>query len=311
MTSPATAVPIRSESTDSPSGILYGVAAYAWWGFAAIYFKAVRSVAPLEILAHRITWSVIILGALLLILGRRAAIIRVLRNRRAMLLLGASTCLIAVNWYTFIWAITRNHMLDASLGYFINPLVSVIFGFVFFRERLRPLETFSVFLAGVAVVWLTVAAGVVPWVALVLAVSFALYGLVRKLAAVPSMEGLAIETAFLVPFALGWLIWLASQDRLAFGSSLQIDLLLAAAGPVTAVPLVWFASAVQRLRLATVGLLQYIAPSLQFVLAVAVYHEPFGGVRMIAFALIWIAVAIYSAENLRRRRVRIPPTAAE
>jgi len=289
---------------DSLRGLLFGLAAYGWWGFAAIYFKMVGSVPPLEILAHRIVWSIIILLVLITALRRWPEATAVLRNRRAVLLLTASTLLIAVNWYTFIWAVTSNHMLDASLGYFINPLVSVVFGYAFFGERLRIWERVAVGLAAIAVIWLTLAAGVVPWIALILAVSFGLYGLVRKLAGVPSIEGLAVETAILLPVAVAYLLWRTHDGPTAFGQSMQMNLLLVAAGPVTALPLLWFATAVRELRLATVGLLQYIAPSLQFVLAVAVYHEPFGGSRLIAFVLIWIAVAIYSISNFAAYRSR-------
>lgn len=284
---------------DSLRGLLYGVAAYAWWGFAAVYFKLVEAVPPLEILAHRIVWSMVVLLGMITVLRRWPAALAVLRDRRAILLLGASTLLIAVNWYTFIWAVTSNHMLDASLGYYINPLVNVVFGFAFFRERLRKWERVSVALAALAVAWLTISAGVVPWTALVLATSFGLYGLVRKLARVSSIEGLTVETALLLPVAIAWLLWRAHSGSLAFGSSTRIDLLLIAAGPVTALPLLWFANAVRELRLATVGLLQYIAPTLQFTLAVLVYDEPFSGARAVAFVLIWTAVAIYSADNLR------------
>lgn len=294
--------PAATHSRDSLSGVLFGVAAYGWWGFAAIYFKLVRSVPPLEILAHRVVWSLVILAVLLTALRRWGAIAGIVRERRPLVWLGASTLLIAVNWYTFIWAVTRNHMLDASLGYFINPLVSVVLGRMFFAERLRRWETVSVGIAAVAVVWLTVTAGVFPWIALVLAFSFGIYGLARKKAHVSSIEGLTIETALLAPIALLYLGSLANAGTMSFGDSRTLDLLLLAAGPVTALPLLWFASAVRRLRLATVGLLQYIAPTLQFVLAVAVYDEPFGGPRMVAFLLIWIAVALYTADNLVRLR---------
>lgn len=297
-------LPAVRPAEDSLTGVLYGVAAYGWWGFATIYFKAVKAVPPLEIIAHRVIWSLVILS--LLITGlRRWALIRVLlRSRATLLWLTASALLIGINWFTFIWAVTRNHILDASLGYFINPLVSVVLGYLFFAERLRTWERVSIGLAAVAVSWLTLTAGIVPWIALVLAVTFGLYGLVRKKAHVASIEGLTIETALLVPIAILYLSWLERRGALTFGDSPRLDLLLLAAGPVTAVPLLWFASAVRRLRLATVGLLQYIAPTLQFVLAVAVYHEPFGGSRMVAFVLIWIAVAIYSFDNVRRIRAQ-------
>lgn len=278
--------------TESAKGVLFGIAAYGWWGFVAIYFKAVRHVAPLEILAHRIVWSVVVLVVIVTALRRWPALIRVAADRRAVRLLFLSTFLVAANWYVFIWAVTHDHLVDASLGYFINPLVNVLLGFVVLRERLRLLEWVSVALAAVAVTWLAVGAGIFPWISLTVAITFGLYGLVRKIAAVPSIEGLTIETAILFPIAAGYLIYRGAN----------VDLLLVASGPVTALPLIWFAAAVQRLRLATMGLLQYLSPTIQFALAVMVYDEPFGTQRLIAFTLIWCAIAIYSVANWRARR---------
>lgn len=297
-----TTTPADTKRSQAAAGVIYGVAAYAWWGFVAVYFKLVSQVPPLEILAHRVVWSVVVL--LLLIAGMRLwrSMLRVITQSSSLLWLSLSTILIAINWYTFIWAVTNDQIVQASLGYFINPLVNVVLGFVILRERLRRWETVSVTLAGVAVLWLTISSGVVPWVSLILAFSFGLYGLVRKLAGVGSIEGLTVETLLLLPIAGAYLAYRDSAGALSFGAQgLTLDLLLVAAGPVTALPLLWFASAVRRLRLATVGLLQYIAPTLQFVLAIAVYNEPFGGRRMIAFLLIWAAVAIYSADNYRHR----------
>ncbi|HEX7705728.1 MAG TPA: EamA family transporter RarD [Thermoanaerobaculia bacterium] len=291
----------QSRRREALTGVLYGIAAYGWWGVVAVYFKIVRAVPPLEILAHRIIWSVVMLVLIVAVSRRWTALRTVLVSRRSLLFLLISTILIAVNWFVFIWAITRDHMVDASLGYFINPLVNVFFGFLFLGERLRRVEWVSVAIAAVAVLWLTLGAGVFPWISLVLAGSFGLYGLVRKLARVSSIEGLTVETTFLLPLALGYLFFLARSDALAFGDERSLDLLLIAAGPITALPLIWFAAAVSRLRLATIGLLQYIAPTIQFTLAVAVYREPFGPERFIAFGLIWLAIAIYSADNFRRR----------
>lgn len=287
-------------------GVLFGVAAYGWWGFVAAYFKLVQAVDPLEILAHRIVWSVAVLLLLITALHRWKAIAAVFASRGALTYLFASTILIAVNWYVFIWAVTHSRLVEASLGYFINPLVSVLLGFLFVGERLRQGEWVSVALAAVAVAWLTLTAGLFPWISLVLAVSFGLYGLVRKLAGVTSIEGLAIETVLLLPVAVGYLLWREEAGVLAFTHGpLALDLLLIAAGPLTALPLLWFAAAVRRLRLATIGLLQYIAPTIQFLLAVVVYGEPFGSRRVVAFVLIWTAITIYSADNLRHRGRRV------
>jgi chloramphenicol-sensitive protein RarD len=294
---------LTTESTqrDSMRGLLFGLAAYGWWGFAPVYFKAIHDVLPLEILANRIVWSIVMLVIVISVMRRWPAVGTVVRDRRALLCLSASTILIAMNWYTYIWAVTSNHMIDASLGYFINPLTNVVFGHLLFHERLRRWEKVSVALATIAVLWLTIAAGVVPWIALTLAISFGLYGLVRKIARVSPIEGLAVETALLFPFALAYLIHRWHDGTIAFGHSTTLDLLLLAAGPVTALPLVWFAIAVREMRLSTVGLLQYISPTLQFLLAVVVYHEPFGGPRLVAFVMIWIAVAIYSISSFTTR----------
>jgi chloramphenicol-sensitive protein RarD len=275
--------------TDRSKGVLYGIAAYGWWGFVAIYFKAMSRVPPLEVLSHRIVWSVVMLAAVIVFMRRWNPLRAVVSDRRALRLLALSAFLVAANWYVFIWAVSHEHLLDASLGYFINPLVNVVLGFLFLGERLRPLEWVSVALAAAAVTWLAIGAGVVPWISLTVAVTFGFYGLVRKIAGVASLEGLAIETALLLPLALGYLVF----------RSTGFEPWLIASGPITALPLLWFASAVRRLRLATVGLLQYISPTLQFALAIGLYHEPFGREKLIVFLLIWCAIGIYSAANLR------------
>src|SRR5436190_4644348 len=220
-------------------------------------------------------------------------------DMRVVRILACSAVAVAINGYTYIWAVTHDRLIEASLGYFINPLVSVLLGFAFLRERLRIVEWLSIALATAAVVWLTLTAGVIPWISLTVAFSFGLYGLLRKIAGVPSLNGLTIETVILLPLAGGYLIYRAATGTIVFGhTSHAFDLLLMASGPVTAIPLLWFAAAVRRLRLATIGLLQYISPTLQFLVAVFLFHEPFDHTRMLAFALIWIAVAVYSATNV-------------
>jgi chloramphenicol-sensitive protein RarD len=284
-------------------GLLYGLAAYGFWGFVAIYFKAVKSVPALEVLAHRIVWSVVILALLLTVRLRWRAIRATFKDRQTILLLAGSTTLVAINWFTFIWSVAHDQVLQASLGYFINPLVNVLLGFLFLGERLRVGEWTSVALATAGVLWLTFSVGTLPWISLVLAFSFGFYGLLRKLARVAPLEGLAIETWILLPVSLAYLGWLWSQGTIVFAhQGLRMDLLLAAAGIVTAVPLLWFAEAVKRLRLATVGLLQYIAPTLQFLLAVLLFKEPFSVDKLVAFLFIWTAIAIYSSDNVMRLR---------
>lgn len=291
---------------ESQVGLLWGLGAYVSWGFVVLYFKAVGHVDALEVLAHRIVWSVAILGALLALRGRLRENLATAFRPRALATLLVTTVLIAINWFTFIWAVGHEQTLQASLGYYINPLVNVLLGFVFLRERHTPLRWVSVALAAAAVGVLVVQQGTVPVVALVLAFSFGFYGLLRKTMAVDALVGLAVETKLLLPLAIGWLALQASRGQMAFASGdVRTDLLLVAAGIVTAVPLLCFANAARRLDYATVGLLQYIAPSLQFVIAVRVFGEPLQPAQLTAFVLIWIALGLYSYEAVeRRRRVR-------
>lgn len=283
-------------ASETRAGLAFGVGAYVFWGVVAIYFRFVRSVAPLEILAHRIVWSVVVLVLIVAISRRWMLLHGAVRVPRSLGLLFVSSILIAVNWLVFIYAVTTDHLVDASLGYFLNPLVNVLLGFLVLHEKLRRIEWVSVGIAAVGVTWLIAGAGVFPWISLVLAITFALYGLTRKVAGVTSIEALTIETAILLPVAGAYLVYRAAQGTLAFAhTSTALDLLLIAAGPLTAIPLLLFASAVRRLRLATVGLLQYISPTIQFVLAVAIFREPFGKERLIAFAIIWTAIAIYAS----------------
>ena len=273
-------------------GVLFGVAAYGWWGLVPIYFKALSHVAPLDVLAHRIVWSVLVLIALISFGRRWPALLAIARKFAALRLLILSTLLVASNWYLYIWAVSHSRIVEAGLGYFITPLVSVLLGVVFLRERLRPLETVAILLAAAAVSWLAVIGGVFPWISVGIAVTFAGYGLVRKIAAVPSTEGLTIETALLLPLALAWLAWKTST----------FEPLLPLSGPITALPLLWFASAGQRLRLSTIGLLQYISPTIQVLVAVWMFGEAFGSERLVAFVLIWMAIALYSFANARATR---------
>jgi chloramphenicol-sensitive protein RarD len=281
--------------------LLAAVAAYGWWGVVPIYFRALRHVAPLEIVAHRIVWSVVVLVAFLAVQHRLRDLGLMLAHGRTLALLGVSTVLLACNWLVFVWAIAHEQTLQASLGYFVNPLVSVLLGSAALGESLTRAEWIAVALAGCGVAWLTLAAGVVPWVALCLAFSFAMYGLTRKLANVRAAEGLTLEIVLLLPIAAAYLATLAASGRGAFTmASPYTMLLLLAAGVITTLPLVWFAIAVQRLRLVTMGLLQYIAPTLQFLLAVAVFGEPFGRMHLVAFVCIWGALAVFTVDNLRR-----------
>jgi chloramphenicol-sensitive protein RarD len=293
------------------SGLYWGIAAYGLWGLFVFYFKAVAHVAPMEVLAHRIIWSVVFLGILLGFRGRWRENLATALKPRALGLLSITTVLIALNWFTFIWAVGNDQTVQASLGYFINPLVNVLLGFVFLRERHSRLRWLSVAIAAFAVGLLIFRQGTVPVVALVLAFSFGFYGLLRKIMPVDSLVGLTVETKLLLPFAIAYLAVLGSRGEMAFlAVDRSTDVLLLSAGVLTATPLLCFANAARRLDYATVGLLQYIAPTLQFAIAVKIFGEALNPVQLVSFGLIWVALALYSWDALRRRRKRssgLPP----
>ena len=284
------------------TGLAYGLAAYGAWGVFPIYLKAVRTVPILEVLCHRVVWALAILLVLTGVRGELRAVADALRHRRALLVLSGSTVFIALNWLVYIYSVTHDRILESSLGYYINPLISVLLGVVLLRERLEPLMKAAALLAAAGVVWLAIGLGQLPWISLVLAFSFGLYGLLRKIAPVGALIGLTIETLLLAPLAAGYLVWAEARGRATFLSGRWgIDVLLLLAGPVTAIPLLCFAAAARRLPLSTIGFMQYISPTLQFLLAVTVYGEPFDRARAGAFACIWVAVALFAFDSVRRR----------
>lgn len=300
-----------ANSRDASTGIAFGLAAYLWWGFAPIYFKAVAAVPALEVLAHRVVWALLLLAVLVRWTGRATVARDALRSRRTRITLLATTGLIAVNWFTFIWAVANDRLTEASLGYFINPLVNVLLGFVFLRERLRRWQMVSVALAAAGVAYRTIAVGSLPAVTVVLALSFGFYGLLRKTVRADAIVGLTVETALLAPLGLTFLIVLNARGEGHFGESWQMDVLLPLAGLITAVPLLLFTSAARRLPLTTIGFLQYLAPSLQFLLAVVAFGEPFTIIQLTSFGVIWAALAIYSVDLVtaaRRARATRPAT---
>lgn len=300
-----TAALSSSEREQARVGVCYGVAAYTWWGVVAIYFKAVAHVNPFEVLAHRVIGAALLLGLFMRVQGKWTAAFEALRNRRTVFTLLGSTALIAVNWFVFIWAVANNHLMEASLGYFINPLVNVFLGFVVLKERLRAWQWVSVALAASGVSYLTYAMGALPLIALVLAGSFAMYGLLRKTVGVDALTGLTFETTLLWPLAVGFVVWLEVRGNLAFAHvSRRTDVLLSIGGIVTAAPLLWFSNAARRLRLSTLGFLQYIAPSMQFMLAVLIFGEPFERMHAISFGLIWAGLTAFSIESIVASRRR-------
>ena len=304
---PEAAIP-RSPQT---SGLLYALSAYLAWGLSPIYFKALRPTGPLEILSWRVVASVALLGIMTVVMGRGAAVARSLSDRRRALTFVATTLLISCNWVLYIWSVNSGHLLEASLGYFMNPLVTILLGVVFLKEGLDRRQQFAVGLAAVGVVWLVVTHGKLPWISLVLAVTFALYALLRKQARIDAVAGLLVETSFLAPLAAGWLVWLWWRGEAHFGTSPGMSALLLSAGAVTALPLVWFTLGVHRLRLSTMGILQYLAPTLQFLLAVLAYREPFGAAQAVTFVFIWAGLAIYTVDAIGKARRHLPAPAVE
>jgi len=287
-------------------GLFYALSAFVLWGVAPAYFKLVQQVPPAEIIVHRILWSGLLM-ALVLGLSRRFVGWRHLRdNPRLLATLALTSLLICGNWLTFVYAVNSGRMLDASLGYYINPLINVLLAVAFLGERLRPLQIAAVVLAALGVAYQVVELGRLPWISLVLALSFGFYGLLRKRVALDALNGLGVETALVTPLALGYFIWLWSQGHAQFAHvSAGLDALLIAAGIVTTVPLALFAAGAQRLPYTTIGFLQYISPSIGIVLAVAFYGEHFGATRAVTFGLIWAGLVLFSWDAwLAYRRAR-------
>jgi chloramphenicol-sensitive protein RarD len=281
------------------SGVLYAALAYIAWGLFPIFFKQLSNVNAFEVVMHRIVWSLVFLVGVLAMLRRWSWLRDVARQPRVLAAFAASAMLLSANWSVYVWAVHNAHMVDASLGYFILPLVNVAFGFAFLQERPRPVQWLAVAVAVAGVLWLTVQAGRLPWVALVLAMSFGIYGLLRKVASLGALEGLTLESMLLAPFAVGLLVWWTwqGQGALVQGSASTMGWLMLA-GPLTAIPLLLFAAGARRIPLATLGILQYISPSLQMLLGVWLYGEAFDPARAIGFYLIWLALVIYTVDSL-------------
>ncbi|MBK7312942.1 EamA family transporter RarD [Candidatus Aalborgicola defluviihabitans] len=283
-------------------GAVFAALAYTLWGLFPLFFKRLAAVGPLEVVMHRTVWSLVFV-VLVLLVRRRWAWLRAVRKPRVVGIFALSATLLASNWLVYIWAVNNDHVLDASLGYFILPLMNVALGYVFLHERPRAGQWMAFAVACAGVLWLSWQGGRVPWVALTLAITFALYGLLRKVAPLGALEGLTLETLVLAPAALvamGWMAWHGQGALVAQDHTSLAWLMLS--GPVTALPLLLFAAGARRIPLSMMGVLQYISPSILVLLGVWLYDEPFAGPRVMGFVLIWIALALYTAEGWRHAR---------
>ncbi len=300
-----------TKSNDQRTGLTAAACAYLLWGGLPLYLKALHDVPPAQIMMHRIVWSFVILLPALLFPSVRDELATLLRQPRHILLALVTAALLAVNWLIFIWAVANAHALEAGLGYFICPLFNVVLGAVVLRERLKPLQMAAVVVVALGVLWLTVASGRLPWIALTLAVTFGLYGLGRKKLLLSAPAGLLIDTAVLMPAVLVFWGWEIGQENDAFtAGDFGEQLLLMAAGPLTSIPLLLFSMAANRLKLATLGLMQYLNPTCQVVLAVFVFGEPFTSVHAVSFGAIWLGLLLYFLPEpamLRRRKARPGP----
>lgn len=285
-------------SNDSNRGALFAVLAFAWWGLSPLYFKWVSHVAPLEILANRVVWSFFLVSALLWFSYKATGIADILKSRKQLLAMLGSSLLIALNWLTFIWAVSEDKVLEASMGYYINPLVSIFLGMLFLKERLIKVQWIALSMAAVGVAIQVVALGYLPWVTLVLAFTFGFYGLLRKLAPTDAYTGLWFETAMVTPVALGYLLWI--EGGALTTSNLELGKLFLS-GVVTTAPLIWFAIAAKHLPLTTLGFIQYLAPTIALILATQVFGEELNWIKALTFIFIWLALLLLIIHGVVQR----------
>ena len=286
-------------------GIVYAISAYGIWGLLPVYLKWLHTVPAMQVISHRILWSCLLLGGVILLTRQWTAFHATALTPRILRTYAIAAMLIAINWLTYVWAVDAGRIVEVSLGYFINPIISVVMGVIFLGERLRPWQWLPVGMVVIGVLYLTVSYGALPWLALILAFSFGTYGLIKKTAPLGALYGLTLETGILLLPALGWLLYADAVGNGAFlHSRVSMDMLLVAAGPVTAIPLLLFAAATRRIPLTLIGILQYIAPSLQFLLGVLVYREPFSTAQLIGYGIVWTALIIFAIEGLHAHRTQ-------
>jgi chloramphenicol-sensitive protein RarD len=292
-------------------GVTAGALAFTLWGFFPLYFRALPGVFPPEVLANRIVWALLLVAIVLTWQSRWSWLGPALRSRRVMASFVASALLLSANWMTYIWAVSNGHVVEASLGYFITPLVNVGLGYSLLGERPRRAQWIALGVAAAGVVWLTVSAGRLPWIGLVLGLSFGAYGLLRKVATLGALEGLTLETMILAPAAIAAMAWWWGGSATSFPApTLTTNIWLVGLGPATTAPLLLFALAARKLSLTTLGLLQYLSPTIQFLLGIWLFQEPFSATRFVGFALIWLALALYTLDGWRRRGLAVVPEPA-
>lgn len=283
-------------------GTIYALLAFVFWGLVPIYFKLIDQVSPVEILIHRILWSVIFLSLIIIATKQFGHLQSIFKDHKKLKILFISALLVSFNWLTFIWAITNSKIIEASLGYYINPLVSIALGKLFFDEKILKLQMFAIFLAFFAVVYQVISLGTLPTISLILAFSFGLYGMARKKLHVAAASGLLIETILILPFALIYFAYMVFRGENSFVFPLDnTSWLLVCAGLITIIPLLWFNGAVTRISMTKIGFLQYIGPSIAFLIAIFIYNEPFNQDKFVTFALIWLALGIFSFASMRKK----------
>lgn len=296
-----------SPEEQTKRGVFYALFAYSFWGLIPAYYKFFQHISANEMTAHRALWSAVLGFGMLMALGRMPDFLKIYRQPKLLGLLFLSGICISSNWLMFLWSVANNRMVEASMGYFINPLFSVMLGVVLLGERLRKGQVVAIALAAIGVAYIVISYGYVPWLAILLPFTFGMYGFIRKHTPVDSISGLTAETSFMLPIALGYIVWLTVRDSSHFGTTGAGDTaFLISVGPITLLPLTLFAAAARRVRLATLGLLQYLSPSFTFLLAVLVYDEHFDQVKMVAFMFIWASLFIYTLEGVRFSRLGAP-----
>lgn len=309
MTDSSAKAPVQVAPADVGNGLPFAIGAYLIWGFVPVYFKLLQDAPPVEIVAQRILWSIPLLMVIMAFRQQMGEFIAIFRNGGQMRNLLASAVLIAINWLIYIWAVLNDHVLAASLGYYLNPLVNVLLGRMFLGERLRPMQKVAVAVAAIGVAILAADALDTLWVSVALALSFGTYGLIRKVTPVGSVPGLAVETTLLAPICLIAVWWFIDAGTAGFGRNVELTSLLIVAGAVTAIPLLLFATAARRMSYSTLGFVQYMAPSIAFLLGIFVYDEPLNTTKIACFVLIWISIAIFVVDVVRTMRAARPAAA--